>query len=86
MFETFNTVLLLLCACSVVWSRGIVRSLIWLSAFSLVLTLQYVVLRAPDVAITEAALGTGLSTIVFLTAIRKTTSTNRCDLTIHQED
>jgi energy-converting hydrogenase B subunit D len=85
MFETFNTVLLLLCACSVVWSRDLIRSLIWLSTFSLVLTLQYVVLRAPDVAITEAALGTGLSTIVFLTAIRKTT-THRRGLTIHQED
>ncbi len=86
MFETINSMLLLFCACSVVWSRGIIRSLIWLSAFSLVLTLQYVVLRAPDVAITEAALGTGLSTIVFLTAIRKTSPTHRHGLTTHQED
>ncbi len=72
MLNQFIYGLLLAAACGVVWSRNLIRSLIWLSIFSLLLTFQYVLYRAPDVAITEAALGTGLSTLVFLTAIRKT--------------
>ncbi len=56
----------------VVFSRRLIVSLIGLSMFSMFLTLQYVFLHAPDVAMTEAALGVGLSTLVFLVAIRKT--------------
>ena len=72
MLQTIMAALLLAAACGVVLSGNLIRSLIWLSTFSLLLTFHYVLLQAPDVAITEAALGTGLSTLVFLTAIRKT--------------
>lgn len=58
----------------VVFSRRLVMSLLGLSTFSMFLALNYFILNAPDVAITEAALGTGLTTIVFLVAIRKTTT------------
>ena len=33
----------------------------------------YMVLGAPDVAMTEASIGSGLSTLIFLYAIRRTT-------------
>ncbi len=77
--------LMLLAACGIVFSRNLIRSLIWLSTFSVLLTLQYVLLRAPDVAITEAALGTGLSTLVFLTAIRKTRASSSQEKTNEKE-
>ena len=35
----------------------------------------YMVLGAPDVAMTEASIGSGLSTLIFLYAIRRTTGT-----------
>ena len=56
----------------VVFARSLIVSLIGLGLFSMLLTLQYMLLHAPDVAMTEAALGAGLSTLVFLVAIRKT--------------
>ena len=56
----------------VVWARDLRVALIGLSLFGMVLSLQYLLLHAPDVAMTEAALGAGLSTIVFLVAIRRT--------------
>ena len=56
----------------VVFARSLIVSLIGLGLFSMLLTLQYMLLHAPDVAMTEAALGAGLSTRVFLVAIRKT--------------
>ena len=39
-------------------------------------TVVYVVLAAPDVAMTEASIGSGLSTMIFLYAIRKTRNGN----------
>ncbi len=39
---------------------------------SLFASVVYVVLAAPDVAMTEAAIGAGLSTAIFLYAIKKT--------------
>ena len=39
---------------------------------SLFAAVVYVVLAAPDVAMTEASIGSGLTTMIFLYAIRKT--------------
>jgi uncharacterized MnhB-related membrane protein len=40
---------------------------------SLFAAITYVILAAPDVAMTEAAIGSGLTTVIFLYAIRRTT-------------
>ena len=42
---------------------------------SLFASVVYVVLAAPDVAMTEASIGSGLATMIFLYAIRKTQNT-----------
>ena len=39
---------------------------------SLFAAVTYVLLAAPDVAMTEASIGSGLSTIIFLYAVRNT--------------
>lgn len=41
---------------------------------SLFAAVSYVLLAAPDVAMAEAAIGSGLATLVFLYAIRRTSS------------
>lgn len=64
--------LMLFATIFVVFTKKLLHSLIFLSLFSMLLALKYFTLRAPDVAITEAALGTGLATVVYLVAIRKT--------------
>lgn len=70
--DQFIQFFLLAATILVVFAPRIIMSLLGLSVFSMFLALNYFVLNAPDVAITEAALGTGLTTIVFLVAIRKT--------------
>jgi uncharacterized MnhB-related membrane protein len=69
---TIIYLLMLLATIFVVFSKKLLHSLIFLSLFSMLLALKYLTLQAPDVAITEAALGTGLATIVYLVAIKKT--------------
>ena len=39
---------------------------------SLFAAVSYVLLAAPDVAMTEASIGSGLSTVIFLYAVRRT--------------
>jgi ABC-type amino acid transport substrate-binding protein len=51
--------------------KGLLNAVIILGAFSLVLSLAFYFLHAPDVAIVEAAIGAGFLTIIFIIAIRK---------------
>jgi len=52
------------------WFRNLLYSIISLAVFSLVLALEFYILRAPDVAIAEAAIGAGLSTTIFIITFR----------------
>ena len=52
--------------------NNIVSAVIGSGLASLFASVVYVVLAAPDVAMTEASIGSGLSTMIFLYAIRKT--------------
>lgn len=53
-------------------AKRIVDALIALSAVSLLAVLIFIMLKAPDVAITEAAVGSGLASAVMLFALWKT--------------
>ena len=53
-------------------SRDLLHGVIALSGVSLLSALAFALLKAPDVAITEAAVGAGVSTVVFVWAIRAT--------------
>jgi uncharacterized MnhB-related membrane protein len=51
---------------------NIVSAAISAGMASLFAAITYVALAAPDVAMTEAAIGSGLTTVIFLYAIRRT--------------
>ncbi len=68
----FPLVLMLIFTLGMVFSRQLIKCLIYFSLFSIVLSLKYFLFHAPDVALTEASLGAGLTTIIFLIAIKKT--------------
>ena len=52
--------------------KDLLKATVMLAAMSLLLSLEFYLLQAPDVAITEAAVGAGLSTAIFVIAIKKT--------------
>lgn len=72
MIENILSVLLVFCAGLVVFSRKITDCLVYMGIFSLILSLSYFVLKAPDLALAEAALGSGLSVLVYMITIKKT--------------
>ena len=53
-------------------SKDLMNAVIACAAVSLIASLLFYVLDAPDVAMAEAAIGAGLSTAIFVLAIRKT--------------
>ncbi len=71
-FFIINTILLVflvVIAVAAVLVRNLLVSTIMLSVFSFLMAVIYLVLGAPDVAITEAAVGAGFTTILFLSAL-----------------
>jgi multicomponent Na+:H+ antiporter subunit B len=52
-------------------ARTLLASLVAFAAYSLALAVTWVVLRAPDVALTEAAVGAGVTTSLFLLVLRR---------------
>jgi energy-converting hydrogenase B subunit D len=53
-------------------SRDLLVSVIYLAVMSLILSVEFYMLHAPDVAIAEAAVGAGLTTAIFVIAINRT--------------
>jgi len=56
--------------------NNMVSAIISAGLASLFASVVYVVLAAPDVAMTEASIGSGLTTMIFLFAVRKTQYNN----------
>jgi uncharacterized MnhB-related membrane protein len=52
--------------------RNLLTAVILASVFSLLSALLFFLLHAPDVALTEAAVGTGVGTLVFVWAVHET--------------
>ncbi len=63
-------ILLVVSAFMALWFRSLLHSVLALGVFSLLLALEFYILRAPDVAIAEAAIGAGLSTTIFIITLR----------------
>jgi multicomponent Na+:H+ antiporter subunit B len=60
------------CAFATAFLRDVLGSIIAFSAYSLGIAVIWVFLRAPDVGLTEAAVGAGVMTVLFLATIANT--------------
>ena len=68
--EIFVSSLLVLVAILIVFSKNIVKTIIYLSVLSMIAAVAFVLLKAPDVAVTEIVIGSGLITFLFLFTIK----------------
>lgn len=75
LLQVLNILLLLfliVCAIAVEKTRDLLSAVIIFGAYSLVMAITWEQLKAPDVAITEAAIGAGVTTLLFVVTISKT--------------
>jgi len=71
-FDIVLLLLLIAIALAVARTKDLLAASIIFSAYSLVLCLLWQHRGSPDVAMTEAAVGAGITTVLFLVAISKT--------------
>ena len=62
---------LVVCAVSVSFSKNLLNSLLIYMSFSLVMSIIWICLESPDLAITEAAVGAGVTSILFFVTLKK---------------
>ena len=65
-------VFLVLCALAIGKTKDLLGAVILFSAYSLMMSVLWLILKTPDVAITEAAIGAGVTSILFFAVISKT--------------
>lgn len=63
--------ILFVCVISVTFSKNLLNSVIIFMAFSLVMSIVWVLLESPDLAITEAAVGAGVTTVLFFATLKR---------------
>lgn len=68
-------ILIVACAVLVVRFKDLLHAVIALAALSLLLSLLFYLMHAPDVAIAEAGIGAAITTAVYVVAIRATKRT-----------
>ena len=62
----------LLTGVAAIFLRDVLNAIIAFAAFSFGIAVSWLLLAAPDVALTEAAVGAGITTVLFLVTIAKT--------------
>ena len=69
--EWLLLIFLIVCAVAVSLSKNLLNSVIIFMSYSLVMAVIWVLLQAPDLAITEAAVGAGVTSVLFFLALRR---------------
>ena len=70
-FKIIMLVLLIVCAVSVNLTRGLLKAVIIFMSYSSIMCVLWVLMESPDLAITEAAVGAGVSGVLFMATLKK---------------
>ena len=68
---TLLLILLVICAVAVSAQRKLLPAVIIFMSYSMIMSLVWLLLRAPDLAVTEAAVGAGITSVLFFIALRR---------------
>ena len=63
--------LIVVCAVSTVFTKRLLTAVVIYMSFSLIMSIIWVLLQAPDLAITEAAVGAGITSILYFVTLDK---------------
>lgn len=62
---------LVVCAIAASLSKNLLNTILIFMSYSLVMSIIWIMLESPDLAITEAAVGAGVTTVLFLVTLKK---------------
>ena len=72
--QIFTNILLgflVVCAISVSLSKNLLNSILIYMSYSLIMSIIWILLESPDLAITEAAVGAGITSLLFFVTLKK---------------
>ena len=78
-FEIVLLLSLVVCAVSVAFTKDLLTSIVIFMSYSLIMCVIWVLLQSPDLAITEAAIGAGVTSILFFVTLKKIRAIRRED-------
>ena len=70
-------ILMIACAVSVNITRSLLQAIIVFMAYSSLMCITWILMESPDLAITEAAVGAGVSSVLVLAALRQIRASDR---------
>ncbi|MBR3271228.1 MAG: DUF4040 domain-containing protein [Clostridia bacterium] len=70
-FELLLLGLLVICGVSTCVTKNLMASLVIFMAYSVLMSILWALLKAPDLAVTEAAVGAGISSILLFITLKK---------------
>lgn len=71
LFEMILLISLIVCSLSVAFTKDLLTSIVIFMSYSLIMCVIWVLLQSPDLAITEAAVGAGVTSILFFITLKK---------------
>ena len=70
-FETVLLIGLILCAIACNFTKKLLPAVVDFMSYSTIMSIIWMILQSPDLAITEAAVGAGITSILFFVTLKK---------------
>ena len=70
-FEFVLLTFLIVCAISASLCKNLLTSIIIFMSYSVIMSIIWILLKSPDLAITEAAVGAGVTSVLFFVTLKK---------------
>ena len=70
-FQAILLTFLIVCAIATCRTKNLLTSLIIFMSYSLIMSILWILLESPDLEITEAAVGAGVTSILFFITLKK---------------
>ena len=70
-FEFILLSFLVVCAIAVALSKNLLTSIVIFMSYSVIMSIIWMILESPDLAITEAAVGAGVTSVLFYITLKK---------------
>lgn len=71
LFELMLLGFLVVCAIAVSCTKKVISAVIIFMSYSVVMSIIWLLLESPDLALTEAAVGAGITSVLFFLAIKR---------------
>ena len=68
---TLLFIVLIVCAIYVCVAKNLLTSIVVFMAYSVIMSIIWMVIESPDLAITEAAVGAGVTSVLFFVTLKK---------------